>query len=68
MSQIVPSAQVTLEAQRSQLGSAILDEHWRSPLWWTGEGNWNKEVKGWLQLYESNLPPLYIDVTKEKMY
>lgn len=68
MSQIVPSAQVTLEAQHNQLGSANLDEHWRSPLWWAGAGNWNREVKGWLRSYESNLPSLYIDAIKRKNY
>lgn len=68
MSQIVSSAPVTLEAEHSQLSSAILtDEHWRGPLWWDGA---RRQARKWKVGFrsESDLPPSFTDGTKEEKY
>lgn len=68
MSQIVSSVWVTLEAQHSHLGSASLEEHWKFPVvsWGRDWKQRSKRLASVLQSYESNLPPLYSEVTKGK--
>lgn len=66
MSQIVPSAQVTLKAPHSQLVQPALVNTGGIPCDETNQGIENKEIKGWLQFCESNLLPLYTGVTEKK--
>ena len=65
MSQIVPSAQVTLKTQHSQLDSPSLDKHWRSPLCERSR-DLRKKVISWFQSYELNLLDTMISIEEKK--